>query len=551
MPEYSARLAQAASCKVRDLRRPKSFFDLLRKEFGQTASLSTPLHRVCSLARRLGVTTVVIEELEKAGEITEENEDLSKLKVWHGGPPVLRISFFSQPFSEPADIPNQPQTSFIGYALWKCDYTTRSQRKASGRVYEAVMPPPDHAYIHIRGGVSWRCRVQDHFFTAHGYPFFQQNALTNVCSHAALRTIAACFSPEDQVLTFRQMNDMLAKQPEDISNGLLTHEIASLLETTGAEISVYAYNDLALPVNKVPYQRLAYGSLESGYPAMLIFGDSTLRETAETEMFLHAVPVFGHTFNPDMWLPHVERARFNLGRTLGFIPSDFWLGSLIGHDDNFGPHYSIPRHYLRSMRSAAMEHPQSMSTEGVAWLLTTLPKGVRLRSVEAEPICTSVLQLRTQELKKHQEIWTKRLLENLAERQLVLRSLLLTKDQYEKHLKSIEGWDEKEKLSPENIQAILDTIPLDLFWMVEISLLELFPTNRRKVGEMIIDPREPGAKMTHVQVEKSGLGLRLPGQWTSWPQDGVRRARPLPLTLTSHCPLYGCEQAEKEAIPQI
>ncbi|GAA5135192.1 hypothetical protein GCM10023213_08050 [Prosthecobacter algae] len=516
----------------------------MKEELGQTDSLSTPLHRVCSLARRLEVATVVIEELEEAGEIIEENEDLQGLKAWHGSLPVIRLSFFRTPFLKPEDISDQDASSFIGYALLKRDYTSRKQTKTRCRVYEAIMPSPGHAYIHIRGGVEWECRVNDSTLIARGYPFFQQNTLTNVCSHAAVRTIAACFSQPDQTLTFRQMNSRLEKQPEDIRNGLLTPEIAKLLETTGAEVSVYAYNDLAQPGPKLPYQRLAYGSLESGYPAMLIFGDATLGESAEH--FLHAVPVFGHTFNPDMWLPQVEQARFDLGKKMGYIPSDFWLGSFIGHDDNFGPHYSIPRHYLRSMRSSSKEHPQSISTEGVAWLLTTLPKGVRINSVIAEAICISALKKRSIEIKKHDGEWTQRMLENQKEGQLVLRTLLLEKSQYRKHLENMEGWKQAERLSQEEIQAILDSIPGDLFWMVEISLLELFPTNRRKLGEMIINPHEEGASMAELQVEKSALGLRLPGLWISWPPNGVRNSHRLSLTLASHTPLYGCEQPSKK-----
>jgi hypothetical protein len=143
----------------------------------------------------------------------------------------------------------------------------------------------------------------------------------------------------------------------------------------------------------VQYQRFVYGSIESGFPAIIIFGENGGSETqAAKKEFLHAVITFGHTFNRHMWVPRVEVARFRLGETTGYIPSDLWAGSFVGHDDTLGPHFTIPRHYMRGMRSASHDHPRYEDvTEGVAHVVCAQPRFARMRPIDADRLMRNSL----------------------------------------------------------------------------------------------------------------------------------------------------------------
>jgi len=71
----------------------------------------------------------------------------------------------------------------------------------------------------------------------------------------------------------------------------------------------------------------------------------------------------------------------------------------------------------------------------------------------------------------------------------VLRPMFITGDQYGQHLKGMIGW-ESERIRT----TITDTLDGKLnspYWMVEVSLPELFPANKRKLGEILLDATKP------------------------------------------------------------
>lgn len=90
------------------------------------------------------------------------------------------------------------------------------------------------------------------------------------------------------------------------------------------------------------FQRELYGFIESGTPALLGF---QLDASPEGPGSRHVIPVFGHTFNEDTWLPQAHRSYF--GSKLSYYPSENWLSTFVVHDDNFGPYLCLPRHFLQ------------------------------------------------------------------------------------------------------------------------------------------------------------------------------------------------------------
>lgn len=556
--ERFARLAPSkGNAIIEDVRRPKGFFKLLETRFGgaRHKGILTPLHRICSLTRGHGVKTVVIEEIGDAIELVEENEDLQRLGRSCRAHRVCRLSFFKAAFSKIDEIAQVPPESFIGYAIWKEDFGASLVPECS-RVYEAILPPPPEPYIHVRGIPHRPCLVAGRRFVAVGFPFYQQNSVTNVCAHAAVRTLASCFSDEE--MTFRQMNDHLNLTGEDFKKreGLYTPEIEELVKQSGAECIRADYNSTqsgeGLPDEEQPavqYQRFVYGSIESGFPAIIIFGENGGSENqAANKEFLHAVTAFGHTFNRHMWVPRVEVARFRLGETTGYIPSDLWAGSFVGHDDTLGPHFTIPRHYMRGMRSASHDHPRYKDvTEGVAHVICAQPRFARMRPIDAELIAVGWLWgMLDSYAGALAEEWGHRLLAQRDASQLVLRPLLVQKGEYMDHLSRLRGWDStEEKLTPDVLARMDADLPVELFWMVEISVQELFPTNCRKLGEVLIDPKFAKEDLTLENFAAPMLAVRLPGVWIGpSSKDGTSTKEPLVTPIITHTCLFGCKEDE-------
>lgn len=610
--ERFARLArpkEGSPIRLIDARRCQGFgfFDLLEEHFGGVhqdsggTPLLTPLHRVCSLTRGHRVRTILIEEIDiaDAEELQEENDDLAGLGWWQQEHFALRISFFravipkkhrtAPAAADPAAATAQAkafvagvsQEDFIGYAIWKQDKGEHKPgfEDTCRRVYEAVLPPPPEQYIHVRGIPTCRCRLAGREFLAVGLPFYQQNGVTNVCSHAAVRTLVSCFKKE---LSFREMNNLLHLQGEDFTErkGLFTDEIERLVKSIGVKCVQASYNpDVVDEQPVVQFQRYVYGSIESGFPAIIVFGQNvsgSVNGDGDSDGncdgdgngsgdggaqpakagFLHAVTVFGHTFNRHMWVPRVEATRFRLDPKAGgsgFLPSDLWAGSFVGHDDTLGPHFTIPRHYMRGMRSALHDRPQHPpAREGVAHVICAQPLSARMRPIDAELTAVGWLNTMLDGFLQHlAPRWGRRMLQQRETDNLVLRPLLVEKDEYLRHLAALQGWDrQKERVPQEMLRRLEEEITLGQLWMVEVSLQELFPTNWRKVGEVLIDPqfsKEDFALGADI-FNRAVVGVRLPGVWLG-PCTGAAGASEravMSCPITTHSNLFGCPDEDEE-----
>ncbi|MEX2581192.1 MAG: hypothetical protein WD342_19195 [Verrucomicrobiales bacterium] len=543
--------AGIGEAKFLPIGRPNSFFEFLENEFeavftGSAGDQHTPLARICSQAREHGASSIVVETLPEIGDLKEENSELKRKNVWNGDHLAKRVSFFRSQINSSRDIDEATENDFIGYFIWKADFGKGSAKRAKRRIYEAVVPPIPAPWRCVRGGKLWECRVANRIFTVRGHLFCQQNEVTNVCAHAAVRTVVSTYH-KDGDMSFHEMNGILREisqeEDVDISKGIQIPYLIELLERSGAECSVYECHDLVAPKISVNYQRWTYECIESGFPAILVFGDSFGRSSGEP--FLHSVPVFGHTFNPDMWLPRAETTHFRNAHKLDFIPSDYWMGSFIGHDDNFGPNYSIPRHYFRSMRPALNDHPQYPFLEGIACVIGTRPAHVKMRGLYAEIIAMALLQ----RFEKKPSItatkespWRGRLFDHIKKNYIVLRTIHLSKADYISHLSKLRGWDDTERFPSELVEQTMAELP-PTFWLIELSVPELFSANKRKLGEMLIRSDAPHSDFNDHNLWSSFLGARIPGRWiqiNSMPQNSpTPRFSVTDIPIASHSSLYG------------
>jgi len=190
------------------------------------------------------------------------------------------------------------------------------------------------------------------------------------------------------------------------------------------------------------FPKVLFGSVESGFPAIAIFG------TTDPSGALHAVPVFGHTFNRDTWVPSAELLYFKIGTGTIYIPSESWLSMYIAHDDNWGSNYCIPRHYMGIQQppqpgQTSPQTGQSVS-QCVAHVIGTAPKEVRLNPLRAEVIGADYLFTVLPQLPPDNNLWAQRLSFYAGKHLLVLRPYLLRRDEYVVHLRKVRTGEASE-----------------------------------------------------------------------------------------------------------
>ena len=552
---FSTQKAEFIPCE-----RPFSNFDLVEKRF---CGIPT-MRRILSQARMHGARTIVIEEgLREASDLQEEDEDILALRE-HFNPDeteACRVSFFRAVVSK-ENIGGIPDDPFIGYAIYKKDAIT-------ARVYESVIAISRRENNYVRGAPSWTVAIAGRVFAVSGYLYAQQNRVTNSCAHVAVRTVATRFRGKD--LCYRQMNEWVSEyrrnnglEERPPGEGLTVKEICHLLGKSGAKTFVANYEDDEGP--PVPYQLRLYSSIESGFPAIVVFG--TGGQTHEDQPS-HAIPVFGHTFNEDTWAPGADLLYFPLRQATKCLTSGAWVSMFIGHDDNAGSNYCIPQHYMEPHRICRNTEgnvvfdknnkPVSCYQQGgsVAYAIATVPDRIEADPIEAEAIAAEYLLAILGEVPENFPGWRERWQHRLAFKSdgkllvrrpeaMILRTSLVTGAEYCRHLAAVQGWDRSKRI-PGWLGKVLRLVAGDHFWMVEVSMPELFSANRRKVGEILIRAdTEPSLQRD----AGSFLLARLPGcvaflETSDLATSGTSASQHLfsyyPVDIDDHVELLGCE----------
>jgi hypothetical protein len=479
---------------------------------------------------------MVVEQLGNPKDLLEENEDLQKHSPDFAKSTAYRLSFFKRKFANRRGLNSTKDAEFIGYAIVKEDYAPSFGEIR--RIYESVIHPSRHDNNFVRGSQVWSCQAGSKQFKIAGYLYAQQNGLTNVCAHAALRTVAARFRD----MSYREMNQLLGIDhiKVKIGDGLPVQQMVQVLEKAGAQCFQADYSKPS--PNPPPFQKYIYGSIESGYPAIVVFG------TADQNDTLHAVPVFGHTFNQDTWVPSADVSYFKVGQGTIYIPSESWLSMFMAHDDNWGSNYCIPRHYLRPKQQPApgqpapgqpAPKPEKTVSECIAHVIGTMPKEVKVNPVYAEVIGADYLFTILPQLPAKKNLWAQRLSKYAGARLMVLRPYLLNSTEYTAHLAKVRDWD-GEPLRADLISALRANLLKEHLWMIELSVPELFSANLRKVGEVLVRAEVlPAVKRdlgSFILARLPGYFALLAGGSPSNPQYQF-----IPSGAEGHVELIGCE----------
>src|SRR5207247_9472997 len=119
-------------------------------------------------------------------------------------------------------------------------------------------------------------------------------------------------------------------------------------------------------------------------------------------------------------------------------------------------------------------------------VLALLPTGDKYDGVRAETIASDYLYSlkKDQNLASSTSAWVKRFYASSDEQEVILRAISISKREYIEHLTSMRDWHNRR--FPTSIRQLSEFLSAQI-WMIEISLPELFPINKRKLGEIVLD----------------------------------------------------------------
>jgi len=232
---------------------------------------------------------------------------------------------------------------------------------------------------------------------------------------------------------------------------------------------------------------------------------------------LHALLVIGHEFDPHAWWPDAGPGYYPLsvgGRE--WLSSAMWLGSLVAHDDNFGPYMNVRRSVVRDYAVAVIIPIPStipmtfdpLTAEGLAAMAVT--------GIETPLRFTSRSAWRLALLKPERGM-----------AQPVLRTLLLRSEVVRGHLEHSDY--------PSRIKSLYRNTPLpDWVYFVEISIATMYGSQWR-LGEVVLDPlidaeADPGRRGEAILV------VHVPGLY--WASPYTTESEPVPVDTDGPSHLY-------------
>lgn len=456
-----------SSPQLVNVSRPFSNFSFIAEKFG----FGRPIHRIFSQIRFLEAQTLIIEQIASVGFSADDDLDLKEAGHVLIDEPLIRLGFFTKKFEKIEELSSVEDDDFIGYVILKKTATKSGPRF---KIFESVLKRTKFKNNYIHRMKRYNVNIGGKFFNVAGVIYGQQNGITNVCAHVALRTCLSLAIPAGD-FSYRKMNKILSDSGMPFDGGGLSKEqILKIIESQGIK---YRVLETEVDDIKMPYQAYLYSSIESGYPALLGFSFEFESEGKKEKQY-HIIPVFGHTFNQDTWVPNAERSYFKIGKDTRYIPSEAWVSTYICHDDNFGSNFCLPRLYLSS---------------DALTVIALRPKEAEYDGIDAEAVALDYLNTLIEKIAEEEKPagWMERLIWAVQKLGgwVVLRASFVSCEEYIEHLKLLKGWD--YKTIPQAVIVELSSGLPSYLWIVEISLPEIFSANRRKLGEIVLNATIP------------------------------------------------------------
>lgn len=307
----------------------------------------------------------------------------------------------------------------------------------------------------------------------------------------------------------------------DPAKGLTAKQIQAVLRGLGIAFRDFDYSQATPEERKrYPYQKFVYSGIESGVGALVGFRFSG---PAIKDEVRHIIPFYGHTFNKDTWAPEAERSYFRVGERLGYVPSEYWTSSFLGHDDNLGPNFCVPRLY--------------MSPKQVVYAVELLRSGMAFGGAQAEVLSLQFLYSVLRQIDTGTNEWLQRLAHYAGRdvQRIVLRAIAVDRQLYVGHLSGERDWERHRE--GHRIVGVLQHFLPEHLWVVEVSVPELFPANERKLGDIVLDG---GIKISSDKKDRSNFVMaRLPSVYLFDLSEPNKKPSFLsfPSRLVSHVPV--------------
>ena len=468
------------------------FFDLIRQECNNSGHL--PLHRICSLMRKMGVQCFTREDLVPNQEIQEEQQS-AQVRTDGGavGLSAARFTFFRQ-LPAQMDWHDLAEKECLGYAVLVSLTLPDNSKKCY--ILESVVRIPS-IWAPTSAGVTEPHDVTNYYvhsckqfetvigtptenltFTLTGSFFCQQNDLTHVCAHAALRMgINSTPTHQGPKLTNKFINNHLTIDhtnapgkrvgrygAETESVGLTTEQIIAIVRAVGrTEHVAQFYLNPA-----IDYEAFIYPMIESGCPTILGVHNA---QTA------HVLAVLGHTLNSDRWSPEARHG-YGAFPITPYISTSAWADHFIVSDDNFGMYSTLPTEAIRNILV-----PKYNPNLHAGMAIGLMPPGVNISGYGAEQTAAGLAsKLIGLTQATPQNKWLK-MLQSDNRQKLVCRTLLSTKTNYVSMMRNVS--DERgKKLTQAESDDLQASLP-DQFWVTEVTVPNLYTGNKRKIGDII------------------------------------------------------------------
>ena len=510
------RMAAAESQEVHLLKPPFSFFDFIETRFGDCNSI----RRTFSLARSTSAESLIVESILPCGIIAEENQDIIGRFSSYSNAGLFRLSFWSKTISDDW-VSALTNDDLVGYAIFK-----RDQIVARGidrwHVFEAVFAKGAQQSNCLPRPQTYRITVDGALFEIKGVLYCQQNSLNKACAQVALRSLLSRLLPECDI-SYRRINEIAETITPGFfpGAGLNVPQMRGIFSALGLKYKDIDYSQCATEVRKeLPYQKYAYAGLESGGGALVGF---MLAGIGLQQLAQHIIPIYGHIFDKDTWAPNADISYFHIGEEVGYVPSESWTSSFLGHDDNFGPNFSIPRQYIES--------------DKVEYVVEIFRPGICYSGMHAEAMALNILYSLRPNIGSASNKWISRLLDWTSKQQVVFRAQAMSRDEYVEHLCYLCDWEGNSE-NPDLCKLLGQEMP-EYIWAVEVSTPQLFPANERKLGEIVLDATTELDPDDDTAVNEVFIFARLPEMYLLGGEitNGNPQFTQVPSMLVSHTEL--------------
>jgi hypothetical protein len=350
--------------------------------------------------------------------------------------------------------------------------------------------------------------------------FCQQNNLTHVCAHAALRCAVNSSSAYDgPKLTNQLINDILGidhsaasrvglyEGETGLGGGLSTDQIIQIVQHIGWNTHVADF--ISNPA--IDYENFVYPNIESGHPVIL---------GVNAPDVAHVVAVVGHTLNTDRWTPEAHHGYGGFPIS-PYISTSAWCDHFIVSDDNFGMYVTLPTDAVRNVVV-----PKYNPNLHASLAIGLVPSQVTISGYAVEQSAAAVAN---KLIRLTAPTPDNRWLGYLKAHKLVCRTLLRERETYLQFMSSISD-DSNQGLTASELTLLKNSLP-PLFWVTEITVPNLYIGNKHKLGDVIT-----GSNVTPQQYTSGQMTLFawLPG--IAFGSPGLV-APPVGWSLFGHIPL--------------